>query len=476
MSSSVTSESRQYDTTSESDLIGLFCPTCNLGFEKEDSFKLHYHSDIHHYNMKRKIVGLKPATEEQFFKQIQKMQLEKEKSDKEKNQTYYCDVLNQKFNNYATYANRLTTKKYQKALEEFKKRPSQQSSVKGGSVKSGSDISNKILEENNIEETNQPTEALTDGFKKKPKPPTTLDSLNICLFTNVMFESFEKNLEQMRKNYGFFILDEKCCKRKEDLIKYLAKLIQKDQSCIYCNQRFKTPESAQKHILGKQHAMMNEEYFGQYEKFYDFREENRRVALELQERFKNVKADNKFVYQIKQKGEEKTTSDKPAVEANDEIREDEDHDEEWEDDASDEDNGGLTEHYNIRKVKRLETGELLLPSGKIAGHRDYLMYYKQKIRIREYDPKSMMRLMAADIADQKKIIRMEQSLVLRAANMSAEGQISLRTYNSFLTNFKRRAEKATKSDTKRLKRDWVKLGVGHNKLQQYFRDRNIVFG
>ncbi len=475
MSSSVTSESRQYDTTSESDLIGLFCPTCNIGFEKEDSFKLHYHSDIHHYNMKRKIVGLRPATEEQFLKQIQKMQLEKEKSEKEKNQTYYCDVLNQKFSNYSTYAARLTSKKYLKALEEYKKRPSQQGSVKGGSVKSGSVISNKILEEETNQDDGKPADALAEGFKKKAHVPTTLDSLNICLFTNIMFDSFEKNLEQMRKNFGFFILDEKCCKRKEDLIRYLAKLIQKDHSCIYCTQHFKTADAAQKHILGKQHAMMNGEYFGQYEKFYDFREENRRVALELQEKFKNVRADNHYVYQIKQKGEEKP-ADKPAADAHEEIQEDDDQDGEWEDDASDEVSGGLTEEYNIRKVKRLETGELLLPSGKIAGHRDYLIYYKQKLRIREYDPNNAKRLMLADLAEQRKIIRMEQSLVLRASNMSADNQISLRTYNNFLKNFKKRADKASTDDRRRLKRDWVKLGTGHNKLQQYFRDRNIVFG
>lgn len=65
---SITSESKNYETTSESDLIGLYCPTCNMYFETEEEFKAHYHSDLHHYNMKRKIVGLKPATQAQFDK------------------------------------------------------------------------------------------------------------------------------------------------------------------------------------------------------------------------------------------------------------------------------------------------------------------------------------------------------------------------------------------------------------------------
>lgn len=301
MTSSITSESRNVETTSESDLLGLYCPTCHTSFEKDEQFKLHYHSDIHHYNMKRKIVGLKPASEEQFLKQIQKMQVEKEKTDK-RNQSYYCEVLNQKFSNYATFAGRLNTKKYQKALETYKEKSKDVTEKKDEPQE---EISEKILEE-----------TPADGFKKKKNLPTTLESTSICLFTNVLLESFEKNLEHMRKKFGFFILDEKCCTKKEELIKYLARVIHKDFTCIYCQQKFKSADSCQKHMVSKEHTMMNSEYFGQYERFYDFREENRRIAKELEERFKHIKADNQFVYMIKNKAE----SD-PAV----------DNDEDWED-------------------------------------------------------------------------------------------------------------------------------------------------
>ena len=33
--------------------------------------------------------------------------------------------------------------------------------------------------------------------------------------------------------------------------------------------------------------------------------------------------------------------------------------------------------YRLRKAKITSTGELLLPSGKLIGHRDYVRYYKQ---------------------------------------------------------------------------------------------------
>ena len=63
---------------------------------------------------------------------------------------------------------------------------------------------------------------------------------------------------------------------------------------------------------------MNSDYFGQYERFFDFREENRRIAKELEARFKNTKADNQFVYKIKNKPESQ-----PAADNNEEDWEDE---------------------------------------------------------------------------------------------------------------------------------------------------------
>jgi C2H2 type zinc-finger (2 copies) len=152
----------------------------------------------------------------------------------------------------------------------------------------------------------------------------------------VLFESFEKNLEQMAKKFGFIVYEEKSCVKKQELIKYLAKLIHKENRCIYCDQRFKSGSDVQKHMVSKMHCLMNPEYFGQYEKFYDFSEENRRVALELQERFKHVKSDNQFVYMIKNKPEE-DKREKQTEEIRENGSADGSDEEEWEDDEVEED-------------------------------------------------------------------------------------------------------------------------------------------
>lgn len=116
--------------------------------------------------------------------------------------------------------------------------------------------------------------------------------------------------------------------------------------------------------------------------------------------------------------------------------------------------GGLVEKYNIRKAKILDTGELLLPSGRVAGHRDYLMYYKQRITVR--DNSESLKMLKEDAAAMRKARGMDQALVLRAATMASENQLSVRTYQAFLANLRKRSDKATIAHQKRIKTNWVK--------------------
>ena len=57
-------------TTDQSELLGFFCPTCAVECEDDILFKQHYHSDLHYYNMKRKIVNLPPVSEKIFKMRI----------------------------------------------------------------------------------------------------------------------------------------------------------------------------------------------------------------------------------------------------------------------------------------------------------------------------------------------------------------------------------------------------------------------
>lgn len=94
--------------------------------------------------------------------ELEKIQAEKDRSSIT-GKTYYCEVMKQKFSNYTTFMNRLTTNKYKKMLEDSLKLKKKQEGE---------------MQEKKVEE--------------KPKSKTSQEGPNICLFTNKEYESVEK--------------------------------------------------------------------------------------------------------------------------------------------------------------------------------------------------------------------------------------------------------------------------------------------
>jgi hypothetical protein len=66
-SSPTSSVNSQYSNTS-SELFNFYCSTCMLSFGNEKEYKAHYRSELHMYNVKRGLVGLKCVSIEQFEK------------------------------------------------------------------------------------------------------------------------------------------------------------------------------------------------------------------------------------------------------------------------------------------------------------------------------------------------------------------------------------------------------------------------
>jgi len=154
----------------------------------------------------------------------------------------------------------------------------------------------------------------------------------------------------------------------EGLLKFLANKIFEKKCCIHYDYNkcgnFKTGQAVQLHMVDKNHCFMNQDYFQEYNRFYDFKEENERIAKKLEEKYKDSKGGIEFDYEIQEGPKE---------------------DSDWEDIDSDPENIGVeikaknsNKIYKLRRAKLLDNDELLLPSGKIAGHKKYFSIYKQK--------------------------------------------------------------------------------------------------
>ena len=102
---------------------------------------------------------------------------------------------------------------------------------------------------------------------------------------------------------------------------------------------FKEADDVRQHMIDKQHSFMSKERLPEYASFYDFESEILDKAELQKQKFGEVTAGDKNVVKV-------DINQKEAI---------------------------------LRVPKVLESGELLLPSGKIAGNKEYGVYYKQNV-------------------------------------------------------------------------------------------------
>lgn len=375
------------------------CSNCQYTIAEEKDYKIHYKSDFHRYNIKRRLLELQPASYEQFITRKNKTNDNAKAAPEDFN--FKCDYCNKSFASKNTYSQHLQSKKHQIEEEISKER-----------VKS----------------------------EKKEFVPqeTTLNSLNICLFCNNKETTLELNLEHMRISHSFFIIEETFLTNLQGLLKFIAEKINLGLLCLYCDNKgtkgFKTAEAVRNHMTDKSHCFMNSELFEEFEDFYDFTSQFE--ELEREDLLANKKTNNNV--------------------RNIEVADDN----EWEDEGNGKKDQKNHKTYKIRKVKLLENGEVLLPDGKIIGHRCYNHIYKQKYVPLPYKSEKYKSLLGSAYESRVSLINQNTQIML------AEQTIQLRDEK---VNFK-----MNKVSTTLRKYHCLHLGMRANHLQHHFRRQMLV--
>lgn len=86
------------------------CITCRVGFKNSELQRLHYKTDWHRYNLKRKVADLPPVTAEDFQTRV----LNQRNADElgKANKSVYCDLCRKSFGNQNAFDNHLNSKKH----------------------------------------------------------------------------------------------------------------------------------------------------------------------------------------------------------------------------------------------------------------------------------------------------------------------------------------------------------------------------
>ncbi|KAG0163388.1 hypothetical protein DFQ28_011754 [Apophysomyces sp. BC1034] len=306
------------------------CISCQVAFDSAESQRIHYRSDWHRYNLKRKVADLPPVKADQFQQKTQA----KEAAEAQEVQTKeefngYCDACRKSFGSQNAYTNHLQSKKHKEAASRPRK---QKDSVKQPVKET------EIVEQNqnNVDMiiTDETTEEeLMAKIDEKIQAAERLEELD-CLFCTHKADTFENNVEHMTATHSFFIPDIEYLVDLRGLIQYLGEKISVGNVCLYCNGKgrgYRTMEAVRAHMIDKGHCMIayeDDDDAAELVDYYDF------------------------------------SSSYPQLEEGEDI---------------DADLSGTLQTLQLADDEM----SLILPSGAVVGHRHLKRYYDQKLKPEE---------------------------------------------------------------------------------------------
>lgn len=279
---------------------GLSCNACNKEFEGESDQKLHYKSEWHRYNLKRKVAGVPGVTEALFLARQSALAEEKNKSN-ETPMLYSCGLCNKGYRSSKAHAQHLKSRSHATLASRgmsdsddrsaiirplpprvVNKLPQQRAQYDEDSEESD-EWEEVDPEEDLIGEATDSlshlgvNEHTTNVHMDDDDNEYELDP-SCCFMCDVEHDTIESCMVHMHKQHGFFIPDVEYLKDPKGLLTYLSLKVKRDFMCLYCNERchpFNSLEAVRKHMAAKSHCKVHygdggDDEEAELEEFYDY--------------------------------------------------------------------------------------------------------------------------------------------------------------------------------------------------------------
>lgn len=283
---------------------GLTCNACNKEFEDDAEQKLHYKSEWHRYNLKRKVAGVPGVTEALFLARQAALAQEKKKSSQTP-MLYSCGICGKGYRSDKAHAQHLQSRSHILRasqgvnLEDGEKtiirplaprvqsRPAPQKESRMAESEDSEDEWEEVDSEDDLvgEAANSLSEMNVDELSTDHHMEDGSDDNDFgevdpscCFICDREHDSIELCMVHMHKQHGFFIPDVEYLKDPEGLLTYLGLKVKRDLMCLYCNERchpFSSLEAVRKHMTAKSHCKVHfgdgdDDEEAELEEFYDY--------------------------------------------------------------------------------------------------------------------------------------------------------------------------------------------------------------
>ncbi|KEP49676.1 C2H2 type zinc-finger protein [Rhizoctonia solani 123E] len=352
------------------------CLSCSIAFFSAEDQRVHYKSDHHRYNMKRRVANLPPVSAHAFDQKVLERRAETAVMTSPKGAT--CHTCNKSFATENSYRSHIASRKHKdnelKAVAKALAPPAdatmqdaQEEASKPEEKPKETSISLTVPEDATEEEIEATIDAKIAAARSKLSPSS-------CLFCPHTSDSIDTNLEHMFSAHSFFIPDAEYLTDLQGLVAYLGEKIAVGNVCIACPSReFRSMDAVRKHMIDKGHCRIG--YEQEYQRlevadFYDF--STSYPDAEARKKRKATRA-------AKRAQKEATKQDDGWEDVNEE--EGGDHmevDEIVDESGTESDSDSDTSTLDDNSLTFGDTPyELVLPSGARIGHRSLRRYYKQ---------------------------------------------------------------------------------------------------
>ncbi|KAL0312238.1 UNVERIFIED_CONTAM: Cytoplasmic 60S subunit biogenesis factor REI12 [Sesamum radiatum] len=269
---------------------GLTCNACNKEFVDEVEQKLHYKSEWHRYNLKRKVAGVPGVTETLFLARQSALAEEKRKLD-ETPMVYSCGLCGKEYRSSKAHAQHLKSKSHLMRASETPTSNGEGSTIiKPLQRRVPKEPLRQLAQEDDESEDSEweevdPEEDLvgeaSDSFtqlKVNENPSNDDMDEDEDVMMTLKHDTIESCMVHMHKQHGFFIPDIEYLKDPKGFLTYLSVKVKRDYICLYCNERchpFSSLEAVRKHMEAKGHCKVHygdgtEDEEAELEEFYDY--------------------------------------------------------------------------------------------------------------------------------------------------------------------------------------------------------------